>query len=302
LAYALFSFDWNWSGAEREYHRALQLNPNYSEAHYGYALLLMTVGRNDEAIATIEGRNITVGMYQRAYQQQLMQVARRALSKYKNARISVSGGTDLSGASSAGGGRGGGGGSTNRLSMVVQGSDVEQLQVYAADLLAKVKEIDGVTDADMSFEATQPELRVDVDRQRAADLGVSMDTLSNTLRTMIGGQEVSKYKDGDDQFSVNLRLDDQFRNQASTMGDLFIPASGGRMVRVSDVATLTMGSAPGSIDRYNRMRQITVNANLDTLKITLGKGIDLAREKVGLLGLKAGYQVTFGGSAFFPAP
>jgi HAE1 family hydrophobic/amphiphilic exporter-1 len=181
--------------------------------------------------------------------------------------------------------------------MVVQGPDVEQLQVYAADLLAKVKEIDGVTDADMSFEATQPELRVDVDRQRAADLGVSMDTLSNTLRTMIGGQEVSKYKDGDDQFSVNLRLDDQFRNQASTMGDLFIPAAGGRMVRVSDVARLTMGSAPGSIDRYNRMRQITVNANLDTLKINLGKGIDLAREKVGLLGLKAGYQVTFGGSA-----
>lgn len=231
-------------------------------------------------------------------QQQLMQVARRTLSKYKNARISVSGGTDLSGASSAGGGRGGGGGgSTNRLSMVVQGPDVGQLQVYAADLLAKVKEIDGVTDADMSFEATQPELRVDVDRQRAADLGVSMDTLSNTLRTMIGGQEVSKFKDGDEQFSVNLRLDDQFRNQSAAMGDLFIPASGGRMVRVSDVARLTMGSAPGSIDRYNRMRQITVNANLDTLKITLGKGIDQAREKVGLLGLKAGYQVTFGGSA-----
>jgi HAE1 family hydrophobic/amphiphilic exporter-1 len=230
-------------------------------------------------------------------QQQLMQLARRTLSKYKNARISVSGGTDLSGASSAGGGRGGGGGSTNRLSLVVQGPDVEQLQVYAGDLLSKVKEIDGVTDADMSFEATQPELRVDVDRQRAADLGVSMDTLSNTLRTMIGGQEVSKYKDGDDQFSVNMRLDDQFRNQASTMGDLFIPASGGRMVRVSDVARLTMGSAPGSIDRYNRMRQITVNANLDTLKITLGKAIDQAKEKVGLLGLKAGYQVTFGGSA-----
>jgi TolB-like protein/DNA-binding winged helix-turn-helix (wHTH) protein/Flp pilus assembly protein TadD len=53
LAYVLFSFDWNWSGAEREYHRALQLNPNYSEAHYGYALLLMTVGRNDEAINEI---------------------------------------------------------------------------------------------------------------------------------------------------------------------------------------------------------------------------------------------------------
>jgi multidrug efflux pump subunit AcrB len=120
-------------------------------------------------------------------QQELMQVARRTLSKYRNARISVSGGTDLSGASSSGGGRGGGGGSTNRLSMIVQGPDIEQLQAYAGTLLAKVREIDGVTDADMSFEATQPELRITVDRQRAADLGVSLDTLSSTMGTLVGG-------------------------------------------------------------------------------------------------------------------
>jgi hydrophobic/amphiphilic exporter-1 (mainly G- bacteria), HAE1 family len=230
-------------------------------------------------------------------QQELMQVARRSLNKYKNARISVSGGTDISGASSAGGGRGGGGGSTNRLSMIVQGPDIEQLQTYAMTLLDKVREIDGVTDADSSFEATQPELRVTVDRQRAADLGVSPDSLSSTMRTLIGGEEVSKFKDGDEQFSVRLRLDEPFRNNPATMGDIFVPAAGGRMVRVSDVAHLAMGSAPGSIDRYNRMRQISVNANLDRLKITLGDAIAAARGKVGELGLKAGYQVTFGGSA-----
>ena len=232
-------------------------------------------------------------------QQELMQVARRALSKYKNARISVSGGTDISGASTGGGGggRGGGGGSTNRLNMIVQGPDIDQLQLYAADLLAKVREIDGVTDADTSFEATQPELRITVDRQRAADLGVSLDTLSSTMSTLIGGEEVSKYKDGDEQFSVRMRLDEPFRNNPAAMGDIFIPAAGGRMVRVTDVAHLTLGSAPSSIDRYNRMRQISVNANLDRLKITLGDAISEARRKVGELGLKAGYQVTFGGSA-----
>jgi HAE1 family hydrophobic/amphiphilic exporter-1 len=232
-------------------------------------------------------------------QQELMQVARRALSKYRNARISVSGGTDISGASTGGGGggRGGGGGSTNRLNMIVQGPDIEQLQIYAADLLAKVREIDGVTDADSSFEATQPELRINVDRQRAADLGVSLDTLSSTMSTLIGGEEVSKYKEGDEQFSVRMRLDEPFRNDPKTMGDIFVPAAAGRMVRVSDVASLTLGSAPGSIDRYNRMRQISVNANLDRLKITLGDAIGEARRKVNELGLKAGYQVTFGGSA-----
>ncbi len=72
-------------------------------------------------------------------QQQLMQVARRTLSKYRNARISVSGGTDISGASTGGGGGrgggGGGGGGSNRLTMIVQGPDIDELQKYANTLL-----------------------------------------------------------------------------------------------------------------------------------------------------------------------
>ncbi|MCX6544117.1 MAG: efflux RND transporter permease subunit [Acidobacteria bacterium] len=244
-------------------------------------------------------------------QQQLMQVARRVLGKYRNARTSVSGGTDISGASSGGGPRGGGG-STNRLTLILQGPDVEELQKLAyagadlkgtiqmpgaASLLAKLREINGVTDSDTSFEPTQPELRITIDRQRAADMGVPLDTISSTLRTLVGGEEVSKFKDGDEQYSVTLRLDDQFRQDPQAMGDLVVPASGGRMVRVNEVATLALGNAPASIDRYNRMRQISVNANLDPLKIKLGDAISQARVKVGELDLKAGYQVTFGGSA-----
>ena len=64
----------------------------------------------------------------------------------------------------------------------------------------------------------RPEIAVQPDFARAADLGVSMDTLSNTLRIMIGGQEASRYKDGDEQFSVTLRLDDQFRQPALRLG------------------------------------------------------------------------------------
>ena len=209
-------------------------------------------------------------------QQQLMQVARGVLVRYRNARTSVSGGTDISGASSAGGSRGGGGGGMNRLTLILQGPDVEELQklAYAGDdlkgtiqspgassLLAKLREIDGVTDSDTSFEPTQPELRITIDRQRAADMGVPMATLSSTLRTLVGGEEVSKFKDGDEQYSVTLRLDDQFRQDPQAMGELVVPTDSGRMVRVSEVANLTLGNAPASIDRYNRMRQISVNAN-----------------------------------------
>ncbi|HEY3381920.1 MAG TPA: efflux RND transporter permease subunit [Vicinamibacterales bacterium] len=226
-------------------------------------------------------------------QQDLMRLARMRLRKFAGVRLSVSGGTDISGASSAGGR--GGGGSTNRLAMIVQGPDIDELQRYAYKLRDMVKEIPGVVDADTSFEPTQPELRLSIDRARAADLGVSIDTLSSSLRTLVGGEEVSKYKEGDEQYTVRLRLDEQFRSNPATMGDLRIPATSGRVLKVSDVASLKLGNAPASIDRYNRMRQISVSANLD--KIPLGDAIVAAREKVSDLGLKAGYQVVFGGSA-----
>jgi HAE1 family hydrophobic/amphiphilic exporter-1 len=228
-------------------------------------------------------------------QQDLMIQARQMLRKYQGARISVSGGTDISGASSGGrGGPGGGGGGFNRLNILIQGPDIEQLQQYTVQLMDKVREIPGVVDVDTNFEPTQPELRINVDRARAADLGVNIDSLANSLRTLVGGEEVSEYKDGDDQFKVLLRLDEAHRN-AATMGDLLVPAGPGKTVKVSDVAQLKSDFGPASIDRYNRQRQISVNANLQG--VPLGEVLGNARAKVEELHLKPGYQAVFGGSA-----
>src|SRR5712691_8000610 len=237
-------------------------------------------------------------------QQEMMIQARQMLRKYQGARISVSGGTDISGASSGGfgggGGRGnpgGGGGGFNRLNILIQGPDIEQLQAYTVQLMDKVRQIPGVVDVDTNFEPTQPELRINIDRARAADLGVNIETLASNLRTLVGGEEVSEYKDGDDQFKVLLRLDEPFRNRA-TMGDLLIaagPGAAGRTVKVSDVAQLKGDFGPASIDRYNRQRQISVNANLQG--VPLGEVLSNARVKVDELHLKAGYQAVFGGSA-----
>ncbi len=160
-----------------------------------------------------------------------------------------------------------------------------------------VRTIPGVVDVDTNFEPTQPELRINIDRARAADLGVNIDTLANNLRTLVGGEEISEFKDGDDQFKVLLRLDEPFRTTA-VMGDLLVgagPGGAGRTVKVSDVAQLKSDFGPASIDRYNRQRQISVNANLQG--VPLGEVLANARLKVEELHLKAGYQAVFGGSA-----
>src|SRR5207244_11212660 len=106
------------------------------------------------------------------------------------------------------GGPGGAGCGFNRRNSPIQGPDIEQLQAYTVQLMERVREIPGVVDADTNFEPTQPELRINIDRARAADLGVNIDTLANNLRTLVGGEEVSEFKDGDDQVKVLLRLDE----------------------------------------------------------------------------------------------
>ncbi len=229
-------------------------------------------------------------------QQDLMRRVRTLLRKYQGVRMSVSGGTDISGAATGGGGgRGGGGGSSNRLQLLIQGPDIEQLQQYTTQLIEKVRTIDGVVDVDSNFEPTQPELQITVDRARAADLGVNIDSLATNLRTLVGGEEVSEFKDGDDQIIVRLRLDEQFRNNPAAMGDLLVPAGPNRIVKVSDVASLKNDRGPASIDRYNRQRQISIQANID--RVPLGEVLAAARTRVEELHLKAGYQAVFGGSA-----
>ena len=211
-------------------------------------------------------------------------------------RISVSGGTDISGASTAGGGRGGGGaGGSNRLQLQIQGPDIDQLQEYVAELMDKLRTVPKLVDVDTNFEPTAQELRIRIDRTRAADLGVSIDSLASNLRLMVGGDEVTKYKEGDDQFAVMLRLDEEFRTDPSRMGDLLIPGAGGRLLRVNDVAQLTLEPGPATIDRYNRQRQISINANLDG--IPMQAAVNAAREKIMEMHMKPGYEVTMGMSA-----
>ncbi len=225
-------------------------------------------------------------------QQAVMRQARMRLSRFTAARISVTGGTDISGASTTGGR---GGGSTNRLYLLIQGREIEQLQAYVMDLIGRVRTIPGLVDVDTNFEATQPELRINIDRARAADLGVTIDSLASSMRLLVGGEEVSKYKEGDDQYVVRLRLDEPFRNNSAGINQLLIPSSTQGTVRVSDVATLRLEPGPASIDRYNRQRQVTLFANLDNLP--LGEAITRAQTKIDELNMKPGYQAIFGASA-----
>ena len=174
------------------------------------------------------------------------------LDRYRGpgVRMSVQGGTDLSGASTAGNcfncsGSGSSSGG-NRLFMYVQGPDINQLQQYVNELVDKVRTIPGVVDVGSNYEATQQELRIVIDRVRAADLGVEIDRLASNIRTLVGGEILdTQFKQGDEQYEVQLRLDVPFRSDPSRLSKLLIPSISQRVVKLSDVAEQPAAKYPG---------------------------------------------------------
>src|SRR3989449_4221006 len=233
-------------------------------------------------------------------QQELMRRARTMLlSRYRapGLRVRVEGGTDISGASTVSGGGyyQGGGTQGNRIFVSIQGQDIDQLQEYVLQFMDKMKTIPGVVDVSSNYETTQQEIRVIIDRVRAADLGVEIDRLANNIRTLVGGQILdTQFKQGDEQYEVQLRLDEPFRDPAR-LHNLLIPSATQRVVKLSDVAELKLSSGPNSIQRYNRQRNIQLNASLDG--IPLGDAVAEIREKAAELNMKPGYGIVFTGSA-----
>lgn len=180
--------------------------------------------------------------------------------------------------------------------MAVMGPDLEQLQAYVTDLKDRLRTIPGVVDVESNFEATQQELRIIVDRVRAADLGVQIDTLASNIRTLVGGQILdTQFKQGDEQYEINLRLDEQFRNDPGRLGNLLVPSATQRVVRLSDVAQLKLDYGPQNIQRYARQRNVQMGTSLDGLP--LGDAVAAVREKVAELNMKPGYSLIFSGGA-----
>jgi HAE1 family hydrophobic/amphiphilic exporter-1 len=175
------------------------------------------------------------------------------------------------------------------------GPDLVELQKYADKVIAWMATRGHYVDVDTSLSLSKPELRVRIDRERASDLGVSVQTIASTLGILVGGEPVSKFKEGDEQYDVWLRAEKSFRDNPDSVDSMSVPTEGGRLVRLSNVARLEPALGPTSISRYGRQRQIVVLANLKG--IALGEAIADVGQFVKTLDLPPGYSHEFIGRA-----
>jgi HAE1 family hydrophobic/amphiphilic exporter-1 len=175
------------------------------------------------------------------------------------------------------------------------GPDLKELQRFAQSIVAWMQARGHFVDVDTSLSLSKPELRVRIDRERASDLGVPVQTVASTLGILVGGEPVSKYKEGDEQYDVWLRAEQSFRDHPASIDRLTVPSPRSGLVRLSNVAHLEPALGPTTIDRYGRQRQIVVLANLKG--IALGEAIAEVDAYVRSLGLPPGYRHEFIGRA-----
>jgi HAE1 family hydrophobic/amphiphilic exporter-1 len=185
---------------------------------------------------------------------------------------------------------------TEAIVLNVRGPDLKELEKYSSQILAEMKRIPGLVDQDTTLNVGNPEVQVHLDRAKAADLGVRAQDVAMALRTMVAGEEVSKFKDGDDQYSVRLRLSSADRDRPEKIANLWIPSARLGQVQLSNFATLAKETGPAEIERQARERQVTLVSNLEN-RLGVGSAVEEIGKRLGKIDMKAGYRAEFTGRA-----
>ena len=190
-------------------------------------------------------------------QAELINQVRGIARKYSSKDYSVQVSASSSIAGSIGLGRGGSG-----VGLYIAGPDMEKLSEYANALVEKMKTDPLYRDPDTSIEVGSPEIRVTIDRTKAADLGVRAGDVAQALNILSAGQIVSTYSEDSEQYDVVVRAEEQFRRDRSYLPWFTVTSSNGGTVGLDRVVKLDEGLSPSTIQRLNRLRQVTVSAGL----------------------------------------
>ncbi len=181
----------------------------------------------------------------------------------------------------------------------LRGPDIVALATYADELMKRSQTLGGIVDADTTLKLNKPELRVEIDRARAADLGVDSTDIATALRLMVGGEDrASRFRDEsiNEDYDVQLRLAEQDRNDVATIQRLYVPSSRGGLVRLDNLVTIKRDTSPSRIDRLNRERLVSMRASVAP-GFALADRIEALRGAVAQMNLPAAYTTTVSGRA-----
>jgi HAE1 family hydrophobic/amphiphilic exporter-1 len=186
-------------------------------------------------------------------QAQIIRELRRRLSKYPAYRPSITSRNALGSGEGAGG---------YPIQANILGPDLKQLTDYSLKALGSLQRTPSIADPKLSLSVSNPEIHVAVDRRRAADLGVRMATVGNTLRLAVSGDDqISFYKEGQEQYPIKIRVLENQRRDAQEIGRLTVPSPNGP-VRIDNIARIEAGLGPSALQRSNRQFTVQITADV----------------------------------------
>ncbi len=193
-------------------------------------------------------------------------------------------------------------GDSRPLQISVKGLDMEGIDKVSAEVAAIVRSVPGAVDVDRSLDRDKPEIRVQVDRKLASDLGINLELLAMTLRTLLNGEVATQYEDKDgDSYDVRVRLSDEQRKSIDTLGDIDLLSSkknssgGDLLIPVGQVANFQRGSSSAQIRHLDLVREVRVLAN--TAGRPMGNVEDDIKAKLENYKFPTGYSVAFTGES-----
>ena len=155
-----------------------------------------------------------------------------------------------------------GGAGEKPVQFVLKGNTYEELIKWKEILKTEIVKNKNLVNVDDDLDLTKPQLKIKINADKAADLGVSVDSIAKTIETMFGSKEVTKYTKDGREYSVMLQADVKNRREPSNLNKVVVRSSSGKLVPLTSVATFYEESTYTSLNRYNRQRAVTISARL----------------------------------------
>jgi HAE1 family hydrophobic/amphiphilic exporter-1 len=214
-----------------------------------------------------------VGKHRRAFSQdEAITYIRGMFANVRNARFAVGPLFSMGGSS---------GMRSAQLMYNVRGRDYGEINKAADAIAAALNKSSGFVDVDTSFRGGKPEATVHIDRDRAADLGVPVAVIAMSIRTFFAGEKATELLTEGTRYDVRVQLDEKNRSRFDDILRLNVRSTSGQLVSLSSLVTVGTGEGPAKIERQNRMRNVTVMANLDGKALgDAVKEVDAAAKKL----------------------
>jgi len=159
------------------------------------------------------------------------------------------------------------------VQFVVQASTYEALEKMTDELLAKARQSKALMNPDTDLRLNKPQLAVDIDREKAASMGIDVEAIGRTLETLLGGRQVTRFKKEGKQYDVIIQLEAKDRNTPADLSAIFMRARDGRLVQLSNLVKVRETVGPKELNHFNRLRATVLSANVSP-GYTLGEALE----------------------------